>query len=152
AAGDREERTLREFLIAAVQPAALPQSPPETPPAAPRPSLRQARPPAFQPLPLPTARTEENRSMSSSVTPDPRKLSLRALMNMIEKNAGGREAGQLDVYRVFVRVDTQLLKRNGIETLRFTEDRFVSDPELEQAIVRSVKKTLGLDCPQSVWV
>lgn len=82
----------------------------------------------------------------------PRNLSLRALMNVIEKQAGTREAGQLDVYRVFVRVDTSLLRRNGIETLRFTEDRLVADPELQQAIVRSVKKTLGLDCPQSVWV
>lgn len=81
-----------------------------------------------------------------------RRLSLRALMNVIEKHAGSREAGQLDVYRVFVRVDTVLLKRSGIETLRFTEDRLVSDPELEQAIVRSVKKTLGLDCPDSIWV
>lgn len=47
---------------------------------------------------------------------------------------------------------SELLKRNGIETLRFTEDRLVTDPELEQAIVRSVKKTLGLECPDSVWV
>ncbi|HEX7807366.1 MAG TPA: hypothetical protein VF608_01530 [Thermoanaerobaculia bacterium] len=81
-----------------------------------------------------------------------RKLSLRALMNLIETQAGSREAGQLDIYRVFVRVDTLLLKRSGIETLRFTEDRLVSDPELEQAIVRSVKKTLGVDCPESLWV
>lgn len=81
-----------------------------------------------------------------------RKLSLRALMNLIESQAGSREAGQLDIYRVFVRVDTSLLKRSGIETLRFTEDRLVSDPELQQAIVRSVKKTLGVDCPESLWV
>ena len=81
-----------------------------------------------------------------------RRLSLRALMNLIERQASSTEAGQLDVYRVFVRVDTVLLKRNGIETLRFTEDRLVSDPELEQALVTSMKKTLGLDCPESVWV
>jgi hypothetical protein len=73
-------------------------------------------------------------------------------MNLIETEAGSREAGQLDIYRVFVRVDTSLLKRNGIETLRFTDDRLVSDPELEQALVRSVKRTLGLNCPDSVWV
>lgn len=81
-----------------------------------------------------------------------RSLSLRALMNVIERQSGTRENGQLDIYRVFARVDTALLKRNGIETLRFTEDRLVSDPELQEAILRSVKKTLGLDCPQSVWV
>lgn len=82
----------------------------------------------------------------------PRRLSLRALMNLIEKQAGSREAGQLDIYRVFVRVDTVLLRRSGIETLRFTEDHLISDPELEQAIIRSVKKTLGLDCPETIWV
>ena len=81
-----------------------------------------------------------------------RSFSLRALMNLIEKHADSREAGQLNIYRVFVRVDTQLLKRNGIETLRFTEDRLISDSELEEALVRSLKKTLGLDCPESVWV
>ncbi len=84
--------------------------------------------------------------------PTSRKLSLQAVMKVIERQAGSPEAAQLDVYRVFVRVDTSLLKRNGIASLRFTEDRLVSDPELEQAIVKSVKRTLGLDCPDSVWV
>lgn len=78
-----------------------------------------------------------------------RKLSLRALMDVIECQAGSREAGQLDI---FIKVDTSLLKRSGIETLRFTEDRLISDPELEEAIVRSMKRTLGLDCPDDVWV
>jgi hypothetical protein len=111
------------------------------------PQPRASRPSfGFDPLPLPDD-TKESRSMSGS-----RKLSLRALMKLIEGQAGSREVGQLDIYRVFVRVDTLLLKRNGIESLRFTEDRLVSDPDLEQAIVRSVKKTLGLDCPESVWV
>ncbi|HEV7765397.1 MAG TPA: hypothetical protein VGQ76_10375 [Thermoanaerobaculia bacterium] len=135
AAGDREEKTLREFLIGASQPPV---------------KLSVPRPPAppleFRRLPSPDDR-KENRPMSHS-----RKLSLRALMNLIETQAGSREAGQIDIYRVFVRVDTTLLKRSGIETLRFTEDRFVSDPELEQAIVRSVKRTLGLECPETLWV
>jgi hypothetical protein len=135
AAGDREEKTLREFLMGA-GPRAI------AAPAIPRPPA----PLEFKRLPTPYER-KENRPM-----PRPRKLSLRALMNLIEANSGGREAGQLDIYRVFVRIDTSLLKKNGIETLRFAEDRFVSDPELEQAIVRSVKKTLGLDCPDTLWV
>jgi len=139
ASGDHEEKTLREFLAGAVQP-------PHTMPI-PRATLRAARPaPPFTPLAFPQ-QPKENRPMSGS-----RQLSLRALMNLIEKQAGSREAGQLDIYRVFVRVDTLLLKKSGIETLRFTEDRLVSDPELEKAIVKSVKKTLGLDCPESVWV
>jgi hypothetical protein len=145
AADDREEKSLREFLLGAAQPAAEPLSRPLSPVPS---SARTPRPLlAFKPLPLPDAQAKEKREMSR-----PRRLSLRALMDLIERKAGSREAGQLDIYRVFVRVDTALLKRNGIETLRFTEDRLVSDPELERAIVRSVKKTLAIDCPDSVWV
>ncbi len=176
ATGDREEKTLVEFLVRAARPNAAAGRGGEAP-GTPRQALRDGasvphagtsprsawphaasgaasrlpRPaqPAFgfKPLPPPDGINKENRPMSGS-----RRLSLRALMNLIEKQAGSREAGQLDIYRVFVRVDTVLLKRSGIETLRFTEDRLVSDPELEQAIVRSVKKTLGLDCPDSIWV
>jgi hypothetical protein len=145
---DEGSRTVRIEVPAALAAAPRPR-PREVPsPAAPhgRPALAQ---PAFgfKPLPSPDDVTKENRRMSAT-----RRLSLRALMNVIEGRAASREAGQLDVYRVFVRVDTLLLKRNGIETLRFTEDRLISDPELEQALVRSLKKTLGLDCPESVWV
>lgn len=170
AGGDREERTLREFLMNVAPPAAASVETEEggevsdhetsaeprlrqvadkavsSPRIAPRPG-RVAPPLAFKRLPSPEEVPKENRLMSR-----PRKLSLRALMNLIEKQAGSREAGQLDIYRVFVRVDTVLLRRSGIETLRFTEDHLVSDPELEQAIIRSVKKTLGLDCPETVWV
>jgi hypothetical protein len=114
-------------------------------------TLRPARPPVpvfgFQPLPSPGDESKESGPMPRS-----QKLSLRALMNLIASKAGSREAGQLDIYRVFVRVDTALLKRNGIETLSFTDDHLVADEELEKAIVNSVKKTLGLVCPESVWV
>jgi hypothetical protein len=195
-AGERDERTLREFLIGVAQrpespvvasppnesearakialafsepsplrpvPTAAPLAEPMVvapPEPAPRPSPQAVPVPAsgslarpvtprfgFKPLPPPDDVIKENRPMPAS-----RRLSLRALMNLIETQAGSREAGQLDIYRVFVRVDTSLLKRNGIETLRFTEDHLVSDPELEQALVKSVKKTLGLNCPESIWV
>lgn len=161
ASGDREEKTLHEFLLGAsggrpAQPAAEARPHLREVPAAagndapPSPAVRAMRPLpplAFRPLPPPILHGKEKQPMTVS-----RKLSLRALMNLIETRAGSSEAGQLDIYRVFIRVDTLLLKRSGIETLRFTEDRLVSDPELEQAIVRSVKKTLDLDCPESVWV
>src|SRR5262249_6614877 len=141
AADDREDKTLREFLSAAVQ-----ERSPSPVPLPPKAVSRVSRVPqpafGFKPPPSPAADRKEIAPMPRS-----RRLSLRALMTVIERHSGGREAGQLDIYRVFVRVDTALLKRNGIETLKFTEDRLVSDPELEQAIVRSVKKTLGLDCP-----
>lgn len=166
AAGDHEEKTLREFLLGATratlaQPAAAPSdaeaagAPPlrqvpalVDPPPQPRATAHATRPVpplAFKPLP-PIVKKE------SSPMTAPKQLSLRALMHLIETRAGNREAGELDIYRVFIRVDTALLRRSGIESLRFSEDRLVSDPELEQAIVRSVKKTLGLDCPESIWV
>jgi hypothetical protein len=161
ASGDREERALHDFLLGAAQTASVPVDPAASETLqVPRPRLlevpertttRPGRTPlpafGFKPLPSPDDDRKENLLMSAS-----RRLSLRALMNLIERQASSTEAGQLDVYRVFVRVDTVLLKRNGIETLRFTEDRLVSDPELEQALVGSLKKTLGLDCPESVWV
>jgi hypothetical protein len=189
ASGDREEKTLQEFLLGAAKPAGttgtagvvpeVSRSPQQTdresstvphlvqfePTGSPRSRLRDAADIAapsastalrriasqpafgFKPLPSPEDDTKENRPMSVS-----RRLSLRAFMNLIERHAGSREAGQLDTYRVFVRIDTPLLRRNGIETLRFADDRLVSDPELEKALVRSLKKTLGLDCPESVWV
>ncbi|HSY50757.1 MAG TPA: hypothetical protein VLC46_18270 [Thermoanaerobaculia bacterium] len=190
AAGSREERTLREFLMAAAQPAADPveakegsearraqqetvadsattrQAVQTLPGVSPRPGPREVAditlhvpgatprprrtaPPAFGFKPLPSPNDDNKESLPMSV---PRRLSLRALMNLIESQADSREAGQLDIYRVFVRIDTTLLKRNGIVTLRFTEDRLVSDPELEQALVLSLKKTLGLNCPENVWV
>jgi hypothetical protein len=150
AAGGPEEKLLHEFLVGATAgpPAEEQAIPPVVVP--PRPRLATIAQPSFgfQPLPSPDAGGKERRAM----TAETRKLSLRALMNVIEKQAGNREAGRLDIYRVLVRVDTALLKRNGIETLRFTEDRLVTDPELQKAIVGSVKKTLGLECPPSVWV
>ncbi|MGH9423173.1 MAG: hypothetical protein ACRD3J_24565, partial [Thermoanaerobaculia bacterium] len=158
AAEDGREKTLHEFLMGPAQLAFL--SPPagvesstsiEARPSRNTVAIRQPRgmPPSFgfKPLPPLPSDAKEKRPMSA-----PRHLSIRALMNLIERHSGTREGGQLDVYRVFVRVDTTLLKRNGIDTLRFTEDRLISDPELEKAIVSSVKKTLGLDCPESVWV
>jgi hypothetical protein len=84
-------------------------------------TTRTPPPFGFKPLPSLQESVKENRTM-----PETPKLSLRALMDLIENHAGNREAGQLDVYRVFVRVDTSLLKRNGIETLKFTDDRLFS--------------------------
>jgi hypothetical protein len=73
-------------------------------------------------------------------------------MQFILDRATDLTAGQLDVYRVFIRVNTGLLKRNGITTLRFQDDRLIQDPELQEAITQSVEKTLGLQCPREVYV
>lgn len=84
--------------------------------------------------------------------PVARRLSFKALMQWILHRAPDLSAGQLDIYRVFIRVDTRLLKRHGIHTLRFTEDHRIADPELEEAIAFSLKQTLGIHLPESVFV
>lgn len=81
-----------------------------------------------------------------------RALSLKALMQYILGKAGDLHAGQLDIYRVFIRIDTKLMQKNGITTLRFEDDRLVEDPELLKAIVASVEKALGFPCPPEVFV
>lgn len=81
-----------------------------------------------------------------------RRLSMKAVMKFILDRAPDSNTGQLDVFRVLIRVDTRLLIRNGITTLRFQDDRLISDPELQQAITSNVEKILGLQCPQTVYV
>lgn len=101
----------------------------------------------FQPLsdpsPVPTLAAPE---------PVRKHLSMKAVMKFILDRAPDSNTGQLDVFRVLIRVDTRLLIRNGITTLRFQDDRLISDPELQQAITSNVEKILGLECPQTVYV
>ena len=124
----------------------------------------------FEPLSAAPAKTASSRSPLSETTSNPakaprfsaeeppmvknfeRRLSLKALMQFILERAQDSTVGQLDIYRVFIRVNTKLMRRNGIHTLRFEEDHLISDPELQNAILSSVQKTLGLSCPQSVFV
>ena len=86
------------------------------------------------------------------ITTVPSAMSLRAVMRFITAQTPGSDAGQLDVYRAFVRVSPQLLKRNGITTLRFEDDRLVNDPELQQEILMSVQHVVGKPCPPDVFV
>ncbi|MCG8456433.1 MAG: hypothetical protein MI919_09135 [Holophagales bacterium] len=81
-----------------------------------------------------------------------KRLSLEAVMRFIMNQAADLQAGQLDVYRVFIRVNTKLLRRNGITTLRFEDDHLVSDPELQDAITLSLERTLGLRCPEACFL
>jgi len=100
-------------------------------------------------IPLPTPKTPA----ALPATTRGRKMNLKAVMNFITNHVGGdANAGQLAVYRVFMRVDTKLLKRNGITSLRFQEDRIVSDPELEEAVLGSTRIALGVGCPDDVFV
>lgn len=132
--GEDRELDLREFLAV---PAASPLA---SPPAAGHSAAALPTPPAFVPLAVP------------AVAPKPaRRLSLKALLTAIAGRASSPEAGQLDVYRVFLQVDPRLLERNGITTLRFTEERDIHDPQLQQAIVAAVEHVLGMAVPAAAW-
>jgi len=74
------------------------------------------------------------------------------VMRFITDQSSDTDAGQLDVYRTFVRVSPPLLRRNGITTLRFEEDRLLTDPDLQQAILASVEHVVGRPCPPEVFV
>lgn len=151
--GDPQPKTFAELLRAApLRPSARPVAAPPPKgatarpaavPATSRTSKPPAPPPPFRPLTL------EEPAMPAT---DERSLSLKALMRFIRGRAQDETAGQLDVYRAFLLVDPELLKRNGITTLRFEDDKVVSDAELQRHILESVEATLGIRCPPDVFV
>ncbi len=98
-----------------------------------------------------TANPSRSSMPATPVTPA-RRLSLKNVIEFILNRAPDLNAGQLDVYRVFIRINTQLLKRNGIHSLRFTDDHVITDPELQHAILNSVERTLGIKVPGDVFV
>ncbi len=117
--------------------------------------------PALTPLPTPTRQIAASAqpvaidgaaAAVTAQTSAERRLSLQGVVDFILNRAVDSNAGQLDVYKVFIRINTRLLKRNGIHSLRFKEDRIITDPELQQAILSSVNRTLGVSCPESVFV
>jgi hypothetical protein len=79
-------------------------------------------------------------------------MSLRAVIQHILHHASDPTEGQLAVYRVFMGIDTRLLKRNGIQSLRFQDDRVITDPELQNAISQSLTKNLRISLPETVYV
>jgi hypothetical protein len=96
--------------------------------------------PAFSPLPKP-----------SPTVPTVRAMSLRSVIQFILNQNPDPTAGHLATYQVFMGINTQLLKRNGITSLRFQDDRFITDPELQTAISENVEKVLGKPCPEDVF-
>lgn len=109
----------------------------------------QVAEPPFVPLEV----ADEEIAMSSpNPVLHPRRLNLRALMEFLIARAPSEEAGQLDIYRVFLRIEPELLRESGISTLRFIDDRVVEDRELERLILDSVERTLGIACPPEVFV
>jgi hypothetical protein len=96
--------------------------------------------PAFSPLQKP----------SVSASP-PRSMSLQAVIQFILNQNDDPTAGHLATYQVFMGINTQLLKRNGITSLRFQDDRLITDPELQAAIMDNIQRVLGMTCPADVF-
>jgi len=96
--------------------------------------------PAFSPLQKPAA-----------PIPTIRCMSLQSVIQFILNQKADPTAGHLATYQVFMGVNTQLLKRNGITSLRFQDDRFITDPELQTAIADNIQKVLKVTCPEDVF-
>lgn len=103
-----------------------------------RPQEKKA--PAFSPLQKP-----------AQATTQPRTMSLQSVIQFILNQNSDPTAGHLATYQVFMGVDTQLLKRNGITSLRFQDDRLITDPELQTAISANIQKILKVQCPDEVF-
>ncbi|HEV8578108.1 MAG TPA: hypothetical protein VGX68_03415 [Thermoanaerobaculia bacterium] len=149
---DGEPRTLAGFLragLAGPDGEAVIESHGDAAPAAPAP-MSDLELGGFEPLALPDE--EIAMELTDLPVPAPPPLSLRAVMRFIIDQSGDADAGQLDIYRAFVRVNPQLLRRNGITTLRFEEDRLLTDPDLQQALLASVEQVVGRSCPPEVFV
>jgi len=80
-------------------------------------------------------------------TQSPMPMSLQAVIQFIlNQNSSDPTAGHFATYQVFMGIGTPLLKRNGITSLRFQEDRIITDPELQGAIIESLQKVLKVTC------
>jgi hypothetical protein len=118
----KEPQTLQEFVASAEPPLKS---------TAPAPSLDKIIP-SFSPLQKPTLPS----------TP----MSLQAVIQFILNHNSDPTAGHFATYQVFMGIGTPLLKRNGITSLRFQDDRIITDPELQKAIIDSVQKVLKVTC------
>ncbi len=96
--------------------------------------------PAFSPLQKPTVTSTSMRSMS-----------LQSVIQFILNRNPDATAGQLATYQVFMGIKTDLLKRNGITSLRFQDDRLITDAELQAAIAQNIQKVLNVSCPDDVF-
>jgi len=96
--------------------------------------------PAFSPLQKPSAPVPTVRSMS-----------LQSVIQFILNQTSDPTAGHLATYQIFMGIDTQLLKRNGITSLRFQDDRFITDEALQDAIAQNILKILRVPCPEAVF-
>lgn len=120
------------------EPEALPPSPVDFTPS-----------PCFSEVALsraPEAPAEAEAGVAASLPQAPAGRKLRPLIDAIIQSGGGGVAGQLLVYRVFLRVPQSLLSTAGIESVSLVDDaQVVSDPALIQAIEQAAQSIAGVD-------
>jgi len=99
--------------------------------------------------PLPTGSNTPKPTMA----PAARSLSVSALINFIVSKAPSATEGQIAVYRVFLRVPPEQLKKNNISSLSLVDDQTtVNDPELQASLASAVEQMLQEPLPDSVFV
>lgn len=116
---------------------------------APKKPAAPASPIPFQPLAAGGQdHTRETAPMSGSA---PKTLNLGGLVRFIASRDKDSSSGQLAVYRVFMGVNTALLRDAGIHSLRFDDNVTVSNAALIEAISKSVQKNLGIPIPEHLF-
>lgn len=133
-----EPQNFQEY-VAGLDPA------PTTPPPA---ADSNSHSPAPAPVPAAGSRAKNVPAFSPLQKPSTTSLpmSLQAVIQFILNHHSDPTAGQLATYQVFMGINTALLKRNGITSLRFQDDRIITDPELQAAILESIQKVLKISC------
>ena len=77
------------------------------------------------------------------------KFRLKPVIDFIVQQAGGGTVGQLAVYRVFLKIPTQLLQAAKVESLNLvTDDVEIDHPPFREAVLNSVTETLGVSFPE----
>ncbi len=103
----------------------------------------------FQPLEISNPQQHKNPAAMPNNTQ--RTLNLGGLVRFIASRDKDSASGQLAVYRVFMGVNTALLRDAGIHSLRFDDTVSISNPGLIDAITRSVEKNLGIPIPEHLF-
>jgi hypothetical protein len=71
---------------------------------------------------------------------------LKPVLDAIAATAGGGIPGQLIVYKVFLQLPPELLKRAGVQSITSVTDQFtVTDARLREAIIAAAQKHAKLD-------
>lgn len=71
-------------------------------------------------------------------------LRLKPILDFIRQRSGGGSLGQMAVYRVFLKISPELLKRSGMDTVNLDDDILVvEDPALTIELLQAVREVVG---------